>query len=144
MKELMKRVINWFRSQYAISKLRVKDGDVLVFRYKLGQLSDSGWGFINDLLIALRSRNIKGVHMFHLDRDCDLQSLSEEEMNRAGWFRKVVNPGQNKLLLNAYREKRKHDGTDGRPWDPEIWNDAEGCINRLESAIELEACRKGN
>jgi len=128
----MKKVINWFRNSYVISKLRIKTGDVLLVKFKNCHNVDSNIIVFRNLLIALEKRNIRGVHIVFLDNGCELQGLSEDQMNRFGWFRKNGNPCYQERLLNAYREKRRWDGVNGRPFDARRFSEAEKCIARLE------------
>lgn len=142
MKDLLKRVINWFRWRFVLTKLDVKNGDILIAKYKSSLVYSHDWPFWRDLRKALDKRNMRDTQIMCLAKDCDLQSINEALMNKAGWFRKTVNPGRDELLLNAYREKRDHDGVDGRVYDVQRFSEAEKCISSLESVIELEAYRR--
>ncbi len=87
MKDLLKRVINGLRCRYTITKLRIKDGDFLIVRISDDLNKAQIFNNLETILHILEKRKIKDVQIFCVDNTTDLQRLSENEMNRHGWFR---------------------------------------------------------
>ncbi len=117
-----------------ISTLRIKSGDILLVKYWEGRGGDSKlktFEALGSLCKTLEARGIRGTHVLFLSNGCDLQSMPEQQMNRAGWFRESKDPGRDGVLLKAYREKRTWDGVNGRRFDPARFIEAEKCISRL-------------
>lgn len=126
MKKVLKQIVNWFMVRYTVARINLKDGDVLVFKDKGENPIPCDWSFLSEMERFLKENNFKNVFALYLSKDSELQSMPEEEMNRAGWFR------GNQQLLEAYRTKRKYDGYFGRGHDLSKHYNAEKEIERLE------------
>ena len=101
LKQIVDRIKGWFRFRYALSRISLKDGDVLVFRDKGDCLIPDSWRLLDGMRDFLDRNNFKNVTIMYLFKDSELQGASEKEMNRAGWFR---TGSQDKLSISEMNE----------------------------------------
>lgn len=128
--KMLKQMVNWFKFRYALSRINLKDGDILVFKDKHDGFFGQSKGQIFDAMQKFFDKNnLKNVLMVYVSKNSELRNMPEEEMNRAGWVR------GNQELLEAYRMKRKYDGLNGRGWYAAKCLEAEIIIRKLEGEI---------
>lgn len=76
--------------EFELEKLEVKDGGIVLVKYPSSSMSAVDCHrFATALNLSLSYQNAKNVNIIFIEGETDIKTLSESDMNRAGWLRVV-------------------------------------------------------
>ncbi|MCK5607533.1 hypothetical protein KAR91_36960 [Candidatus Pacearchaeota archaeon] len=72
-----------------LEKLALKDGDIVLVRYSSSDMSAYDCcRFIEALKLSRAFQNAKDASIIFIEGETDIKTLSEDNMNKAGWFKR--------------------------------------------------------